>query len=405
MNKGKKIKVALFSDILRENIDGVTYTLYNIIDRIPRDEFDYLFITAYPPDDRERVPFKVETCNYVRFPLYKDYPLALPFFNGKLEKALEEFQPDVIHFTTPALLGRYALKYGLKNNIPVFSTYHTHYLAYIDYYLNFIPGLARAAKALVRKITVWFYNQCDLTFVPTQPIKDELKDAGVYEDGMKIWGRGIDMDKFNPSFRDEEYMDNLCGKGTTRILFVSRLVDEKELKTLENVYKILEEKRPDVKMVITGDGPRAKRMQRRMPHAVFTGKLVGDDLARIYASSDLFLFPSITETFGNVVLEAMASGLPVVCAAQGGPMGIVQHGKTGYHAEPKNADDFYKYISTLLDDDDLFTRTARNAVAYARKQSWDALCEDMFDTYRSHFAEYAIAAAPEKDEERNEVAI
>ena len=405
MSNGQKIKVALFSDILRENIDGVTYTLYNIIDRIPRDEFEYLFITAYPPEDRERVPFQVETCNYVSFPLYKDYPLALPFFNGKMEKALEEFQPDVIHFTTPALLGRYALKYGLKHNIPVFSTYHTHYLSYIDYYFNFFPGLVRAVKALVRKITVWFYNKCDLTFVPTQPIVDELEEAGVEKDRMTIWGRGIEMTRYNPDYRDDEYMDNLCGKGTTRVLFVSRLVDEKEIRTLEKVYKILKANRPDVKMVITGDGPRLKRMQRRMPGAVFTGKLVGADLARIYASSDLFLFPSVTETFGNVVLEAMASGLPVVCAASGGPMGIVQHGITGYHVEPKNADDFYYYISALLDDTKLRTRMSNNAVEYAKKQSWDALCEEMFNIYRAHFAKYTHADASEEDGQRDEVAI
>jgi glycosyltransferase involved in cell wall biosynthesis len=135
-----------------------------------------------------------------------------------------------------------------------------------------------------------------------------------------------------------------------------------------------------------------------MPDALFTGKLVKRDLARIYASSDVFLFPSITETFGNVVLEAMASGVPPVVAAQGGPKGIVKDGVTGFHAKPKDASDFHRKISRLLDDPKLAARMGTAAAAYAHRQQWDLLCADMFGSYERILGRFA-PTAPEKAHE------
>jgi len=378
---GKKIKVALFSEVLKENLDGVTHTLYNIIERVPKDKFEYILITPLPPSPHVKLPFPVVVVPKVPFPLHQDYPVALPYFNKKLKKVLEEFKPDLIHLTTPFTLGVYALRYGKANNIPVLSTYHTHFISYIEYYFRLVPLLPKFIHWAGWKFLRWFYNRCDKTYVPTTSIIEELVDAGIEEDRLILWGRGVNRELFNPKRKDSEFMAKLAGKGTKRILFVSRLVWEKELRTLINIYKYFKDKRPDIKIVITGSGPKEGAVKKEMPDAIFTGKLIKEELAKVYASSDVFVFPSITETFGNVVLEALASGLPAVVAAKGGPKGIVKDGVTGFHVEPRNVQEFCNNLLKIIDDNELHAKMSRAASDYAETQKWDSLCDNMFSSY------------------------
>ena len=380
MKQTKKIRVALFTDVLKENLDGVTYTLYNIIDRVPRDKFEFLCITPYPPTDLGKFPFPVIVCRYIKMPLYGAYPLAFPYLDRKLKEALSTYRPDLVHFTTPSFLGRYARRYALDNRLPLVSTYHTHFPIYVDYYFKYLPFL-KFLKHLVPGILRFFYNSCDLVYVPTRPVLEDLVEMGVERGRLMIWARGIDMTRFNPRKRDAGYINGLCGKGTIRILFVSRLFWVKEITTVIGIYKKLAATHPNAKMVITGDGPQRRYMEKRMPNAVFTGKLINGDLYRIYASCDIFLFPSITETFGNVNLEALASGLPVVAAAKGGQLGIVREGETGYLVEPKNVDAFCEKLDYLIRNPGVLKRMSKNAVAYARAQRWDDLCGAMFKSY------------------------
>lgn len=384
--KNKKFRVALFADVLRENLDGVTHTLYNIIERVPEDRFEFLCITPYPPTEKVKFPFPVVVCRYVKMPLYGDYPLGLPYFDKNLEEALEKFKPDIVHFTTPSFLGRYARNYAKRNNIPLVTTYHTHFPMYVSYYFKYLPFLNFLGH-IVPYILRYYYNACNLVFVPTAPVLEDLVRCGIERKRMTIWGRGIDMKQFNPRNRDRNYIDKLCGKDTLRILFVSRIFWIKEISTIVKIYRRLSKSHPNVKIVITGDGPQFNWMRKKMPDAVFTGKLINSDLARIYASCDLFLFPSITETFGNVVLEALASGLPVVAAAKGGPAGIVKDGETGYLVEPKNIDVFCEKLGRLIDDARLRKQMGVRAHKYAQSQKWDILCRDMYSSYEKKILE------------------
>jgi glycosyltransferase involved in cell wall biosynthesis len=399
MEKKRKIRVAIFADVLKENLDGVTHTLYNIIERVPKDKFDLLFITPLPPTDLAAFPYPVVVCRYIKMPLYGEYPLAFPYCDKNLENALKKFKPDLVHFTSPTFLGRYARNYAKVNNLPLVSMYHTHFPMYVDYYFKYLPFL-RFLKYAVPYILRFYYNRCDMLYVPTKPVLEDLAVLGIERDRMMIWARGIEVDKYTPRKRDVKYIDGLCGRGTIRVLFVSRLFWLKEIVTIVKIYKKLSTTHPNIRMVITGDGPQRKYMEKRMPNAVFTGKLLNHDLQRMYASCDIFLFPSITETFGNVVLEAMASGLPVVAAAKGGPMGIVTEGETGYLVEPKNIDDFSKKISMLVDNPALLKKMSKNAEDYARSQKWEILCRDLFKSY-----EKAISDNKKRLEELNEVAL
>jgi glycosyltransferase involved in cell wall biosynthesis len=399
MKKNRKIRVALFTEVLRENFDGVTYTLYNLIERIPKDRFEFLFITPLPPSEKVRLPFPVVVCRYFPLPFMKGYRVAFPYFDKNLRTALHNFKPDLIHWVAPTFLSRYAIRYAQNHGVPLIGTYHTHYPMYGDYYLKYVPFL----KFLTRLIPVilrFYYNKTDLIYVPTKPILEELAAIGIERKRMAIWARGIDTDTFNPRKRDNAYIERMCGRDTIRILFVSRLYWVKEITTIIGVYRKLGSIRPNVKMVITGDGPQRRYMEKRMPDAVFTGKVLHDELPRIYASCDIFLFPSITETFGNVNLEALASGLPVVAAAKGGQLGIIKEGETGYLVEPKNINAFCEKLTYLIDNQDVLKRMSKKAVAYARSQKWDALCRKMFKSY-----EKMVSHNNMKPEDIDEIAV
>jgi glycosyltransferase involved in cell wall biosynthesis len=399
MKKEKKIRIALFTDVLRENYDGVTYTLYNIIERIPKDRFEFLFITPFPPTEKVKLPFPVVVCRSIKMPMYGEYQLGLPYFDRKLDRALEEFKPDLVHFTSPTFVGRYALRYAQKHNIPLTSTYHTHFPMYSDYYFKYIPFL-KFLKRIIPMILRFYYNNCDIVFVPTRPVLEDLAAVGIERKRMMIWARGIDTEIFNPQKRDDKFIDGLCGKGTLRVLFVSRLFWIKEITTIVRIYKILKARHPKVRMVITGDGPQRRYMEKRMPDAVFTGQLLHNELPKIYASCDIFLFPSITETFGNVNLEAMASGLPVVAAAKGGQCGIVEEGVTGFLVEPKNEEAFCEKIEYLINNRAALTRMSKKAVEYARSQKWEILCKAMFKSY-----EKTVMDNKKRGEDLNEAAV
>ena len=248
MKKIKKIRVALFTDVLKENLDGVTYTLYNLIERIPKDRFEFLFITPFPPSENVTLPYPVIVCRYIKMPLQEGYRLALPYFDGNLRRALDEFKPDLVHFTTPSFLGRYARQYALKKRLPLVSTYHTHFPNYVDYYFKYLPFL-RFLGALVPPILRFFYNECSVVYVPTKPVLEDLVKIGIERKRLTIWGRGIDTAKFNPRKRDEKFIGNLCGKNTVRILFVSRLYWVKEIMTVIGIYKVLSRIHPNVKAV------------------------------------------------------------------------------------------------------------------------------------------------------------
>lgn len=388
--KNKKMRIALFADVLRENLDGVTHTLYNIIERVPKDNFEFLFITPYPPSEKVKLPFPVIVCRYIKMPLYGDYPLGFPYYDKKLEQALENFKPDIVHFTTPSFVGRYARNYAKRNGIPLVSTYHTHFPMYVSYYFKYLPFL-NFLGLIVPYILRYYYNRCDLVYVPTKPVLEDLAQSGIERKRMTIWGRGIDMKLYNPRMRDDRYIDGLCGPGTVRILFVSRLYWLKDISTIVKIYRQINKTHPNVKFVITGDGPQRRWMEKRMPDAVFTGKKINKDLSRIYASCDIFLFPSITETFGNVVLEALASGLPVVAAAKGGPAGIVVDGETGFLVEPKNIGAFCEKIGRLVDDDRLRKKMSLRSIRYGQSQKWDSLCDTLYRSYEKLILEYREA--------------
>ncbi len=377
MDNGK-IRVAFVFEILKEDFDGASRTVFQLINRIEKSKFEFLFLCAVPPGLNFNHKF-VEFPSIV-VPFNKDYRMSLPFLaERKFKIQLDKFKPDVIHVSTPSLLGKRAILYGNTRNIPIISIYHTHFIAYIEYYFRKAPLFIRPFRKIMSMGTADFYNRCNLVYVPTKTIINELESIGVRRNLMKLWKRGINFEVFNPSKRDEAYLKQITGNDLPTILFASRLVWEKNLGLLININNKLRDFGENYNMVIAGEGNAERELKEALPDAFFTGSLSQNDLAKLYASADIFLFTSISETYGNVVVEAMACGLPCVIANGGGSADFVQNGINGYLCKHDDLDLFVNRIIRLLKDESARKRFAENGLKFVSGLSWDSLAETYFE--------------------------
>jgi glycosyltransferase involved in cell wall biosynthesis len=315
----------------------------------------------------------------VTMPLQKKYRLAIPGYQT-FAKVLEKFNPDILHINSPCPLGFSAMKYGEVFNIPVVATYHTHFPKYLPYYH------LSALEELTWKISRSLYNNIDRTFVPTRPILDELLQHNFHE--LEYLPNGVDEALFNPKRRSPAWRKQFGNGEKPIILFVSRLVWEKDLHVLIEANKILREKRDDFEMVIVGDGPAQKEFQAKMPGVNFLGHQSGIALAEIFASADIFAFPSTTETFGLVTLEAMASGLAPIAAKAGGAVDIIKDGESGLFSTPHNGKDMAEKIEYLIDNPEKRKAIASNAYNHSASFHWQNIFDQMFSSYKELLNSY-----------------
>jgi len=374
----KKVKIAFFAEILIEDFDGASRTMFQLIHRIPKDQFEFLFICGVGPDTI--AGFECMRIPAATIPINKTYKMAIPWFSGgRMRKKLEAFQPDVIHIATPSLLGEFALKYAKEKQIPVLTIYHTHFISYVDYYLKSSPRLANFIRSLIAKSQHAFYNRCERIYVPSAEMKSALLSWNVEAWRLQLWQRGMDTQLFSAKKKDKGMIRALVGNDEPVILFASRLVWEKNLETLCNIYQLSQDQNLPYNFLIVGDGVAFEDCQRRMPKAIFTGKVDHQQLSILYASADVFLFPSISESYGNVVVEAMASGLPCVIADGGGSRNFIQQGENGFLCPPNQADDYLDKITKILQDDNLRQQFVAEGLSYSKTLSWGALASTYFE--------------------------
>ncbi len=378
-------RVAFFADILSTDFDGASRTMYQLISRIDPAKNDYMFITGHNDMEVNAIDKLtiIETPSW-SVPFQKRYKMSLPYLKSKELKAkLKQFAPNVIHISTPSLLGLWALRFANKNNIPVISIFHTYFSSYMQYYFRKIPALGR----LLRKFTDWyqryFYNKCSVIYVPSVSMKNELVSIGVSQNKIEIWERGIDKDLFTPINKDTKYIQALVENDDKNILFVSRLVWEKNLKTLIAVYKEIQNKNLPYNLIIAGSGHAEKAIKKSMPNAIFTGSLSHDKLKKLYASADLLFFPSISETFGNVVLEGLSSGIPALVASKGGTKDMIQDGVNGFILEEDDIQGYVNKISLVLADEELLERLKVNARESSMKYEWSDLSQRYFEKIKA----------------------
>ena len=367
------MKIAIYAGMYKRNYDGATKTLYELTDSLLLRKIK-VGIWAFCITPQERHGLSLHKVPSIPLLLYPDYKIALPF--PRLKKQLDAFQPDVVHIAAPDLAGIYLLRYAKKNKIPMVISHHTDFPSYLkSYKVGFL-------KKSVWNFFKWLYNQAGVVFVPTEEVQKDLAEKRITH--TRIWSRGIHTDVFNPSFRSSTLRGEWSTGEKKVILYSGRFVWYKDLQTFIDVYRLFKERGPeDIVFVLLGRGPIEEELRTSMPDAIFPGYLSGKQLGRAYASADIFLFPSTTETFGNVIQEALAAGIPAVVSDKGGCQEIVKRSGGGLIAKAKDAESFYQCCKQLLTNKDLYNALRSSGLRYAKKKAWKRINDAViFEYYR-----------------------
>ncbi len=376
------MKVALFADTYLPQINGVTNTLSKLVRYYEEKGINYkMFVPKY---DTDMPDHNTERFYSIKFLFYPESRITFPNAH-RINSILSEFKPDIIHNMNEFNLGIAGMNYGKKHGIPTISTYTTNFSQYADYYkINLL-------KEPIWSYMKWFHTQNDLTLCPSTAARELLYSQGIHN--TKIFSRGIDARQFTPEHRREELRGNLRIADKLAFLYVGRVSNEKDLDILSSSYHSIHNRYgAKAAMVITGDGPYLEKCRQMFPEdTIFTGFKRGKELAEIYASCDIFVCPSSTETFGNVVLEAMASGIPVIGADAGGVGETVQNGQTGLKFIPRDADDLTKCMTELLEDTELRIYLSKNGREYALNRSWNKIFDGLMETYQQVIEEKRIS--------------
>jgi glycosyltransferase involved in cell wall biosynthesis len=228
---------------------------------------------------------------------------------------------------------------------------------------------------------LWFHRPLQKVFVPSEETKQQVLHQGF--ENVRIWSRGVDCQLFHPNYLRREIIQEYQIKEKFILTYVGRLAPEKDVETFMKIsHQLPPQLKNKVHFLVVGDGPSKEEMMNGAPgNMTFAGYASGEKLAKIYSGSDLFVFPSPTETFGNVVLEALAAGTPVIGANSGGVKNIIQHGKTGYLCETGSVSSFTGAIETLLTNDALRYQMGMSSRAYALTQTWDSIFEGLLNEY------------------------
>jgi glycosyltransferase involved in cell wall biosynthesis len=375
-----ELRVALFTGNYNYIKDGVALTLNRLVAFLQKRGVAVLVFAPAGPVAAFEPAGELVPVPSMAIPGRSEYRIALGF-PAAARLRLTEFGPTLIHIAVPDILGYRALRYAEGQGLPVVASFHTRYDTYFRFYgAGF---LERIATAYLR----WFYKRCRRVYPPSPSMAEIIRQERISQH-IEVWARGVDSGLFSPARRDPSWRRSLgIGADDVVINFSGRLVKEKNTDLAVRVLTLLKKRGVVFRALFAGDGPEMKAMQAALPEALFPGFLHGEELARAYASSDIFFFPSESETFGSVTLEAMASGLPAVNAMASGSNSLVVHGETGFIENPRDAGAFADRLETLANDGALRTRMGEKARQRALTFSWDAILAGLLDSYRQVLVE------------------
>ena len=371
------LRISIVSETWFPQVNGVSRTLDRLAGYLAEqgDQVQLLvprYQQAGPP-----LPAAIEKRQWsgFRLPFYREVqlPVVRP---ASIRAALQQFRPHLVHIATEGPLGWAALQAARSAKLPVVSSYHTNFPQYLKRYR--VGALEPVAWRYLR----WFHNATHMTFCPTPRIRQTLLDQGF--NNVRVWGRGVDNEAFHPRFRDAELRRRLGFAPEDVVLaYVGRLAAEKNLELLFSAWEQLP-CRERCRLLLIGDGPLRKELERRAGERIcFAGYRHGEELARMYAAADLFVFPSVTETFGNVLLEAMASGLPAVGFRAPGPLDLIREGETGRLVPETSAAGLAALLEELLRDPSQLIPMGQRARSFAETQSWSGILAGLRSDYQS----------------------
>jgi glycosyltransferase involved in cell wall biosynthesis len=356
------VRVAFITETFLPATDGVVSRLRHTLEELARMG-DEAFIVApkYPEGGPESYAgARIYRVPGLPFPPYPQIRLSPP--HPGVGRALRRFRPDVIHAVNPFVLGLGGIYYARRQEVPLVASYHTHVVTYARYYkLGF---LVRPARWYTREI----HNRAAINLCTSGATLDYLLAEGIKN--LRLWPQGVDAQRFRPDKASREWRERLSGGHPEQkvLLFVGRLAPEKGIERLATVTREI----PGIRLAIVGDGPARRGLDRAFAGTptVFTGLLQGEDLAAAYASADVFLFPSTTETLGMAMLEALSSGLPVIASRSGASHEVVAHEENGLLYEKDSLPSLVGAVRRVLSDDAFRGMLSRGARGAAERRDW-----------------------------------
>jgi phosphatidylinositol alpha 1,6-mannosyltransferase len=337
-------------------------------------------VIAPRPGPVEYAGHEVVSVAGVALPGYRSFVVGLPV--ARLEKRLRQFKPDIVHLASPVTLGAAGASTARKLDLPCLAVFQTDVAGFAKRYG--LRGTDTAIWSWLRHI----HSQADRTLVPSSATFSQLEDRGIPR--LAMWRRGVDAVRFHPGHRCETLRSELAPDGETIVGYVGRLAGDKRVDLLNHVAGL-----PGVKLVVVGDGPAASKLRASMPQAVFTGFLDGPELSRVYASLDVFVHTGADETFCQAVQEAMASGVPVVAPAAGGPLDLVLHERTGLFYATDSIAELREAVMRLSEDPAMRFRFGALGRAAVESRSWASVGDQLLAHYRE-LVDAATMPAPAK---------
>ena len=365
----KSLRIAVVTETWPPEVNGVAMTVARFVEGLRQRNHEIQLLRPR----QAKVDIAGQAGTDARFeevllrglpiPRYPSLKMGLPA-KSTLEKLWKKHRPDLVHIVTEGPLGWSALQAALKLRLPVTSDFRTNFHAYSRHYG--VGWLTKPIAAYLRK----FHNRTQLTMVPTEAMRDDLTGLGIRN--LRVVARGVDTQLFSPARRSDTLRRNWGAEPDDPVVIhVGRLAPEKNVPVVLLAFEAMRRRQPRAKLVFVGDGPARHSLQAACPLAIFAGTRSGEDLATHYASGDIFLFPSLTETFGNVTVEAMASGLAVVAYGYAAAGEHIRQGRNGLLATHDKADEFVQLAAGLVADPDRIRILGDAARVTAGSLDWD----------------------------------
>ncbi len=363
----KQLRVVIVTESFLPQINGVTNSVLRVLEYLRSQGHEALVIAPESAGGiNEYAGFRVK--RVPSFEMKGMLPVGFP--HRTLEPLIDGFSPDVIHLASPFFLGNYAARVAERLEIPTLSIYQTDVAGFARHY-----GLTIAHDSL-KKWVARIHTHTTRTLAPSNWSCGDLKSSGV--ENVHLWQRGVDSVKFSPEKRDINLRCELLADRPDRKLvgYVGRLANEKRIDDLATL-----DKRDDIQLVIVGDGPARMRLERELPNAKFVGYQGGEDLARYYASLDIFVHTGKHETFCQSIQEALASGVPVIAPNTGGPTDLVNHGWTGFLVDTSNSYSLNHSVNQILYSSEhrLMSERARGSVIH---RTWELVNSQLIEHYK-----------------------
>lgn len=362
------MRISLVTETYSPEINGVAKTLSRLVDELKARGHHIHMVRPQQTTDSGLSTDELTLVKGLPIPGYSGLQFGLPAKN-RLKKIWAEQPPDIIYVATEGPLGRSAVLAANKRNIPVLSGFHTNFHSYSKHYRAGLLG------SFIFSYLKNFHNRTDCTLTPSPELVQSLQDQGIHN--TALFTRGIDCHLYSPDYRNQELRSSWQVKAKDPVvLYVGRIAAEKNIQLVIESYYLMKQHNPLLRLVMVGDGPLRSKLQKSHGDIIFCGTQTGNDLSRHYASADYFLFPSETETFGNVILEAMASGLALVAYDYAAARMHIQNRLNGITVNTGDADAFRNAAQNLVQNADLSYRIRQQARHTALAADWTRVIDN-----------------------------